>query len=154
MKALRQRKIIELINSEDIETQEELASRLRKCGFDVTQATVSRDIRELNLNKSPGSKGKQKYSTLTPAVKMDNRYIHALKDTIVSIEAAENIIIIKTGAGMAMAVASVVDSLNIEDILGCIAGDDTIMCVVRSTQLAGEVLKELSGHLSDYGNSL
>ena len=96
MKVLRQRKIIELINSEEIETQEELAVRLRDCGFDVTQATISRDIRELNLNKTPGSKGKQKYSVLTPNVKMDTSYMNELKDTVVSIEAAENIIIVKT----------------------------------------------------------
>lgn len=145
MKVLRQRKIIELINSEEIETQEDLAVRLRDCGFDVTQATISRDIRELNLNKTPGSKGKQKYSVLTPDAKMDKSYINALKDTVVSIEAAENIIIVKTGAGMAMAVASVIDSLNVDGIVGCIAGDDTIMCVVKYTGIVPEVLKELSG---------
>ena len=145
MKNRRQMMILDIISRKYIETQEELANRLRNCGLDVSQATISSEIRELNLNKAPGSMGNQKYSVLTTDVKMDKSYINALKDTVVSIEAAENIIIVKTGAGMAMAVASVIDSLNVDGIVGCIAGDDTIMCVVKYTGIVPEVLKELSG---------
>ncbi|MCI8306984.1 MAG: arginine repressor [Lachnospiraceae bacterium] len=152
MKALRQRKIIELVESSDIETQEELASRLRDCGYDVTQATVSRDIRELKLDKVPGSRGRAKYAALKEYDSTaGKKYIGALNEAVLSIEAAGNIIVIKTASGMAMAVASVVDSMKIDGIMGCIAGDDTIMCVVKSASEAVTVTNELSVRLNDYG---
>lgn len=146
MKTLRQRKIIELVETSEIQTQEELAARLRECGYDVTQATVSRDIRELKLDKVPGSGGRPRYSASTEYEAGDGqKYIGSLNDAVLSIEAAGNIIVIKTASGMAMAIASVVDALKINGIMGCIAGDDTIMCVVKSAEEASCVIKELSG---------
>ncbi len=151
MKALRQRKIIELVESFEIETQEELAGRLRGCGFDVTQATVSRDIRELKLDKVPGSNGRPRYSASNGFDgESGKKYIGALNDAVLSIEAAGNIIVIKTASGMAMAVASVVDALKVSGIMGCIAGDDTIMCVVKSATEASCVVRELYGRLNDF----
>lgn len=133
MKINRQRKIIELINKYDIDTQQELAQRLIDEGFEVTQATVSRDIRELNLTKIAVDGNKQKYdipaSTMTS---INAKYMGVLKDGIVSIECAGNIIVIKTISGMAMAVAAALDAVNHEEIIGTIAGDDTLMCVVKN----------------------
>ena len=133
MKINRQRKIIELINKYDIDTQQELAQRLMDEGFEVTQATVSRDIRELNLTKIAVDGNKQKYdipaSTMTS---LSAEYMGVLKDGIVSIEDAGNIIVIKTISGMAMAVGAALDAVNHEEIIGTIAGDDTLMCVVKN----------------------
>ncbi len=133
MKLKRQKKIIELINKYDIDTQQELAQRLIDEGFEVTQATVSRDIRELNLTKIAVDGNKQKYdipaSTMTS---INAKYMGVLKDGIVSIECAGNIIVIKTISGMAMAVGAALDAVNHEEIIGTIAGDDTLMCVVKN----------------------
>ena len=133
MKIKRQKKIIELINKYDIDTQQELAQRLIDEGFEVTQATVSRDIRELNLTKVTVDGNKQKYdvpaSTMTS---INQTYMGVLKDGIVSIECAGNIIVIKTISGMAMAVGAALDAVNHEEIIGTIAGDDTLMCVVKN----------------------
>ena len=148
MKALRQNKIVELIEKYEIETQEELAKRLKESGFDVTQATVSRDIREIRLHKVPGNKGRQKYAVAPKNdSEFDKKYIGALKNAVLSMEAAENIVVIKTVSGMAMAVAAMVDALNINGIMGCIAGDDTIMCVVKSSAVAPDVIEMLGTNL-------
>lgn len=148
MKTLRQNKIAELIEEYEIETQEELASRLKECGFDVTQATVSRDIRELRLHKVPGIKGRQRYAAAPKNESdFDKKYIGALKNAVLSMEAAENIIVIKTVSGMAMAVAAMIDALNIDGIMGCIAGDDTIMCVVKTKAQVTDVIDALKTNL-------
>lgn len=146
MKGKRQRKIIELVEKYDIDTQEELAALLAENGFAVTQATVSRDIKELKLMKSAGDSGKQKY--ILPdkvAYIAEEKYLRVLSDAVVSIDFAGNIIVIKTASGMAMAVAAAVDALKIEDIIGCIAGDDTIMCIVKETEKAETVKQYLEG---------
>lgn len=147
MKLKRQKKIIELINKYDIDTQQELAQRLIDEGFEVTQATVSRDIRELNLTKIAVDGNKQKYdipaSTMTS---INAKYMGVLKDGIVSIECAGNIIVIKTISGMAMAVGAALDAVNHEEIIGTIAGDDTLMCVVKNAnncQSVKEYLEKL-----------
>ncbi len=147
MKINRQRKIIELINKYDIDTQQELAQRLIDEGFEVTQATVSRDIRELNLTKIAVDGNKQKYdipaSTMTS---INAKYMGVLKDGIVSIECAGNIIVIKTISGMAMAVGAALDAVNHEEVIGTIAGDDTLMCVVKNAdncQSVKEYLEDL-----------
>jgi transcriptional regulator of arginine metabolism len=133
MKTRRHSKIVELISKYDIETQEELADYLNKEGFHTTQATVSRDIRELKLSKIPNGKGKQKYTLLKKAEdKMTEKYVRILRDGFVSMDMAQNILVIRTVAGLAMAVAAAIDALNFYEIVGCIAGDDTIMCAVRS----------------------
>ena len=127
MKLERHSKIIELINQYDIETQDELADLLNKCGYNVTQATVSRDIRQLKLIKQSVD-GKQKYVVLQGNLyEMNDKYIRILKDGFVSMAMAQNILVIKTVSGMAMAVAAALDAMEWNEIVGCIAGDDRIM---------------------------
>lgn len=133
MKKNRHSKIIELIESYDIETQDDLADRLKKSGFQVTQATVSRDIRELKLSKVPTGKGRQKYVILRQDDSyLGEKYIRVLKDGFISMDMAQNILVIKTVSGMAMAVAAAVDAMKLKEIVGSIAGDDTIMMAVRT----------------------
>ena len=133
MKVARQGKIIELINKYDIETQEELADRLTKEGFQVTQATISRDIREMKLTKMSFDDGRQKYILVQGSDgEMSDKYLRVLRDGFVSIDRAENILVIKTVSGMAMAVAAALDSMQWKEIVGCIAGDDTIMAAIRT----------------------
>ena len=135
MKEKRHEKIIELIEQYDIETQDELADRLRVAGFQVTQATVSRDIRKLKLSKVPGRNGRQKYALLTGQNhQMSEKYVGILREAFVSMDAAQNILVIKTVSGMAMAVAAALDALKFSEVVGCIAGDDTIMVAVRTVE--------------------
>ncbi len=135
MKQKRQNKIVELIEKHDIDTQEELTNRLRIAGFHVTQATVSRDIRELKLSKVPSGTGKQKYIAMkTDDSHMNEKYVRVLRDGLVSMDMAQNILVIKTVSGMAMAVAAALDAMKFPEIVGCIAGDDTIMAAVRSVE--------------------
>ena len=135
MKKTRHGKIIEIIEAHDVETQEELASYLKQAGYEVTQATVSRDIRELKLSKVPTGSGKQKYIVLRQDDShLGDKYIRVLRDGYHSMDMAQNILVIKTVAGMAMAVAAAVDALKFKEIVGCIAGDDTIMVAVRTVE--------------------
>lgn len=134
MKSERHAKILEIIRKNEVETQEELSDRLEREGFQVTQATVSRDIRELKLTKVAMSNGKQKYAALTePAEDLSQKYIRVLKDGFASMDMAQNILVVRTVSGMAMAVAAA-RCLNFHEIVGTIAGDDTIMCAVRSVE--------------------
>lgn len=146
MKLERHSKIVELIGKYEIETQEELASRLQEAGYRVTQATVSRDIRELKLTKVQGENGKQHYIVMQNRSSFSDKYIRILKDGYVSMDMAQNILVIKTVSGMAMAVAAALDAIHFHEIVGCIAGDDTIMCAVRSvddTILVMDKIKKL-----------
>ena len=132
MKLERHSQIVELIGKYDIETQEELAAYLQKEGFQVTQATVSRDIRELRLTKVQTGKGRQKYSLIHQQSPSDDKYIRILHDSFLSMDMAQNILVIRTVSGMAMAVGAAIDSLNFPEVVGCIAGDDTVMCAIRT----------------------
>ncbi|RRJ26597.1 arginine repressor [Lachnoanaerobaculum gingivalis] len=132
MKTKRHSKIVELINSYDIETQEELAQRLEEGGFAVTQATVSRDIRDLKLSKVVMANGKQKYSLMPKQDGISEKYVRILREAFVSMDMAQNILVVKTVSGMAMAAAAALDSMQMSEIVGCIAGDDTIMAAIRS----------------------
>ena len=135
MKVSRHAKSIELISQYDIETQEELAEYLNRAGFKVTQATVSRDIRDLKLTKVSVGAGKQKYVVhRQDEPEMSEKYIRVLRDGYVSMDMAQNILVIKTVSGMAMAVAVAVDSMKWNEVVGCIAGDDTIMCAIRTVE--------------------
>ena len=145
MKISRQSKIIELINKYDIETQEDLAERLMKDGYNVTQATVSRDIRELKLTKVAVDGGRQKYIVLQKTEPgMSEKYTRVLRDGFVSMDMAQNIMVVKTVPGMAMAVAAALDALQMNSIVGCIAGDDTVMCAIRTTEETIQVMEKLS----------
>ena len=132
MKVDRHAKIVELIGKYEIETQEELAEYLTKAGYQVTQATVSRDIRELKLSKVQAESGKQRYVVFQSQEGFSDKYIRILRDGFLSMDMAQNILVIKTVSGMAMAVAAALDAIHFHEIVGCIAGDDTIMCAVRS----------------------
>ena len=133
MKVNRHAKIVELINKYQIETQEELAERLNEAGFGVTQATVSRDIRDLKLTKVPMENGRNKYAVLQSEQNgLGEKYIRIIQDGFVSMDMAQNILVIKTVSGMAMAVAAALDAMKWSEVVGTIAGDDTIMCAVRS----------------------
>ena len=144
MKAERQAQILRLIREYDIETQEELAGKLVESGFSVTQATVSRDIRELKLTKV-GEKGSGSHYSIARQEEPDEtgRYIRVLKDSVQSMAAADNILVVHTASGMAMAAAAVLDELQLEEIVGCIAGDNTIMCATHSRSEAEQVMRRL-----------
>lgn len=146
MKLERHSKIVELIGKYEIETQEELAAQLNQEGFQVTQATVSRDIRELKLTKVQSESGRQHYVVMQGPGTFSDKYIRILRDGFLSMDMAQNILVIKTVSGMAMAVAAALDAIHFHEIVGCIAGDDTIMCAVRSaddTILIMDKLKKL-----------
>ena len=117
MKTKRQTKMLELIKKHDIETQEELSDYLQKEGYQVTQATVSRDIRELKLTKVAMSNGRQKYAALTEANEdLSEKYTRVFRDAFVSMDMAQNILVIKTVSGMAMAVAAAIDAMHLHEI--------------------------------------
>lgn len=143
MKEKRQKAILELVKKNEIETQEELAERLNRAGFAVTQATISRDIRELKLTKiQHGSK--QIYAALTEnKYSGSNKYIDILRHSFVSVDMAQNILVIKTASGTAMAVAAALDSLHWGEIVGSIAGDDTVMCAIRTVEDTKKLVKRL-----------
>lgn len=144
MKTKRQSKILELIRKNDIETQEELLAHLLKDGYAVTQATVSRDIREMKLTKVAVNGGRQKYTVLNDNVEdLSEKYVRVLRDGFVSMDMAQNILVIKTVSGMAGAVCASIDAMNLHEIVGSIAGDDTIMCAIRTTEDTVAIMKRL-----------
>ena len=145
MKVNRHAKIVELSMTHDIETQEELADYLNEAGFPTTQATVSRDIRDLKLTKVPTGNGRQKYIVLrTPDEDLTEKYRRVLKDGYISMDMAQNILVIKTISGMAMAVAAAIDAMEWNEVVGCIAGDDTIMCAIRTVEGTADVMEKIS----------
>ena len=144
MKTRRHSKILELIQQHNIDTQEELLKLLRAEGYDVTQATVSRDIRDLKLTKVSVSGGKQKYVIhRQDEPEMNEKYIRVLRDGYVSMDMAQNILVIKTVSGMAMAVAAAIDAMKWHEVVGCIAGDDTIMCAIRTVEDTSAVMEKI-----------
>ena len=148
MKVARHEKIKELIQQYDIDTQEELASRLNEAGFKVTQATVSRDIRALKMMKVTGKDGKSRYVILQELpTEMGEKYTRVLHAALLTIDQGQNILVIRTVPGMAMGVAAALDALNWEEILGSIAGDDTVMCVARTLEEASSVAERLKSIL-------
>ena len=151
MKSKRHNAIIELISRYEIETQEDMISRLAELGYDVTQATVSRDIRELKLSKMMTSHGAYRYvRPQQENEKTTSKLNNAVADSITSVEYSGNIVVLKTVPGLAMAVASGIDSMELSEVLGCIGGDDTIMIVTRNEEASVEVslrIKELAKNI-------
>ena len=144
MKIKRQARILELINQYDIETQGELADYLRQEGCKVTQATISRDIRELKLMKVSTGGGHQKYTAAEPASeRLVEKYLRVLRDGFVSMDRAGNLVVIRTVSGMAMAVAAALDAMNWSEVAGCIAGDDTIFCAIHTPEEAEKVMDKI-----------
>lgn len=149
MKKGRHEAILEIIAQQDIETQTALAQALLSRGYEVTQATVSRDIKEMRLVKAPGKDGRQHYVMTDSAGEEQNRYIRVLRDSCVRIDQAQNILVIRTGAGMAMAAAAALDQMEIPEIVGCIAGDDTIMAAVRTVEETGMLVEKIRRLIGD-----
>lgn len=144
MKTNRQSKIIEIIQKNEVETQDELSALLEKDGFRVTQATVSRDIRELKLTKIPTAGGRQKYAVITDAPEnLSKKYERVLREGFLSMDMAQNILVIKTVSGMASAVCAAIDAMKMREIVGSIAGDDTIMCAIRTVDDTYAVMKKI-----------
>lgn len=143
MKTTRQKKILELIRKNDIETQEELSAYLVDEGFSVTQATVSRDIRELKLTKIAQPNGRQKYAVLGENTEdLSDKYVRVFRDGFIEMDLAQNILVIKTVSGMAGAVCAAIDAMQLHQIVGSIAGDDTIMCAIRTVEDAAQIMKK------------
>jgi len=142
LKKNRHDKIIEIINNHVVETQEQLASLLKNAGYDVTQATVSRDIRQMKLTKQVIEDGRQKYvyTTADPEV-MHDKYVNVLRAGFVSMDVAQNLLVMKTVSGMAMALAAAIDALELPEVVGCIAGDDTIMIAIKTNEEALSAMK-------------
>ncbi|MCD7751292.1 MAG: arginine repressor [Lachnospiraceae bacterium] len=141
MKNDRLDEIVRLVQNEDIETQEELTVLLNQAGFSVTQATVSRDIRKLGLVKRPTQRGRMKYMVPSGEENLTRRQLDILKASVLSAETAMNLLVIKTSAGMAMAAGAALDDLKLPEVVGAVAGDDTIL-VATKTQKDAEVLKD------------
>lgn len=143
MKYSRHSKILEIIDTQEVETQEELANALKKNGFNVTQATVSRDIKELRLIKVLTKDGKYKYATIKQQESViSERFLKLFRDSVISLDHAGNMVVIKTLVGAANAAAAAIDALDVKSIVGSIAGDDTIFLLVRTADEVEEVLQE------------
>ncbi len=143
MKYSRHSKILEIIDSQEVETQEELANALKKNGFNVTQATVSRDIKELRLIKVLTKDGKYKYATIKQQESViSERFLKLFRDSVISLDHAGNMVVIKTLVGAANAAAAAIDALDVKSIVGSIAGDDTIFLLVRTPDDIEEVMAE------------
>lgn len=135
---------MEIIQSNDVETQEDLAGRLRDAGFSATQATISRDIRELKLSKVSAPGGRQKYALMRQENgAFEDKYGRVFRDGFVSMDMAQNILVVRTVSGMAMAVAAALDAMRFSEIVGCIAGDDTIFLAVRSVEETRALMEKL-----------
>ncbi|MBE6003917.1 MAG: arginine repressor [Lachnospiraceae bacterium] len=140
MKKSRHQKIIELVGRMRIGTQEELADILNREGYKVTQATVSRDIKELKLSKVAGNDGNQYYQIIEKEEHVySEKYIRVLREALMSMDTAGNLLVIRTMAGMANAVAAALDQFKLDKIVGTLAGDDTIMCAMKNAQDALDV---------------
>jgi len=149
MKKSRHQKIIELVGRMRIGTQEELADILNNEGYKVTQATVSRDIKELKLSKVAGNDGSQYYQIIEKEEQVySEKYIRVLREALMSMDTAGNFLVIRTMSGMANAVAAALDQFKLEKIVGTLAGDDTIMCAMKNSQDAEEIkerIREIMG---------
>jgi len=145
----RHAKIVELVKHHDIETQEELTLLLNKSGFAVSQATVSRDIRELRLTKIPAGDGKLKYSIhISEEKQIIMRLTRIFCEGVKSIDFAGNMVVIKTLEGLAMAVAASIDAMGYSEVVGSIAGDDVVICIVKSQDIAESLMNKLNSILS------
>ena len=153
MSSVRRTKILEIISNNIIQTQEELVERLINEGYQVTQATVSRDIKQLNLIKIPVGDGRQRYAVHAKTRDgIDEKYVNVLKAGFESMDMAQNILVIKTISGMAMAVAASIDELDFPQIVGSIAGDDTVMCAVRTVEDTYDIMDEIEKLLDQTRN--
>ena len=148
-RSARQSKILELISTKEIETQDELARELKNANYDITQATISRDIKELGLTKILSSSGKYKYCIVgTGEQVISNKYISIFKEAVISVKVAMNLVVIKTMKGMSSGIASFVDKLNITELMGAVSGDDTVMLIFPTTTYASQAVMTLNDMLN------
>ena len=148
-RSARQSKILELISTKEIETQEELARELKNANFEITQATISRDIKELGLTKILSSTGKYKYCFVgSDEQVISNKYITIFKEAVISVRAALNLVVLRTMKGLGPAVASFVDKLNLTSLMGAVDGDDTVMLIFPTAAQAGDVVVTLNDILA------
>ena len=145
-RSARQSKILEIISTNEIETQDELVSALKQSHFDITQATISRDIKELGLIKILSSEsGKYKYAVVENSNQsVSNKYISVFKEAVISVKEAQNLCVIKTIKGMASAICGIIDKLNLENILGAVCGDDTVMIILPCNSTALNTVNKLN----------
>lgn len=145
----RQSKILELISVKEIETQDELARDLRNSGFEITQATISRDIKELGMTKILTSSGKYKYAILDSGEKMiSNKYVSILRECVISVKSASNLVVIRTLKGMATSLSCFIDKFNFTELMGVVNGDDTVMLIFPNITFAIENTKALQEMLN------
>ncbi|MGI6203908.1 MAG: arginine repressor [Anaerovoracaceae bacterium] len=147
MRYSRQNKILELINENEIETQEKLCRMLKESGYEVTQATVSRDIKELQLVKIQTPSGKYKYAPGTNEGPVSERFIKIFKETITSVDSTKNFIVVKTLSGCGNAAAEAIDSMSFPNVMGTIAGDNTILIILRDDSNVETLVNEFSSLL-------
>lgn len=145
MKSKRQEQILELIRDHDIETQEQLLDELKKSGFQATQATISRDIKQLRIIKELGPNGAYRYVASAKPVEhaFSAKLNMIFKQCVTSIDYAQNLIVIKTMPGLANAACSAIDKLDIPELLGTLAGDDTCVVILRDSQSAAAFCAEI-----------
>ena len=149
MKSKRHSKILEIINDNDIETQEELAEALKQAGYDVTQATVSRDIKLLKLVKMQSTSGKYKYiSSAKEERDINDKLYSILKNAAIEVEQVDKFVVVKTLTGAASAAAEAIDTLYSNDGAGTIAGDNTIFVLVRTDEKALELISKIRNMIS------
>ncbi|MBQ9792621.1 MAG: arginine repressor [Clostridia bacterium] len=143
-RSARQSKILEIISTYEVDTQEELVLKLKELNFDVTQATVSRDIKELGLIKILSNEtGKYKYAFADTNSQASNKYIFLLKESVISLKTVKNFVVIRTLKGMASSICSVIDKFNLDDVMGCVNGDDTIMIIFSNNEESEYALNRL-----------
>ncbi len=149
MKTKRQKAILDFISKQDIDTQEELQLRLRMAGFEVTQATISRDIRELGLVKTASGKGKYKYIQDAAKEKESiiGKFSAILTQAMQSVDYAKNLVVIKTFTGMGGAAGAAVDSMELQGVIGSLAGDDTLLVITRDDETAVRLYESFNGLL-------
>lgn len=147
-RSLRQQKILEIISTKEVDTQDELCAELNKYNFNVTQATVSRDVKELKLYKVAGTQKKYRYASIDTYVdSVTDRMTNLFKGCVLSINSANNLILVKTMRGNGSAVGVFVDSLQITEIIGCVAGDDTVLIIVNENENTPSVTEKLKEYL-------
>ena len=149
MKNNRQEKILEIISQENIETQEQLLMRLQACGISSTQATISRDITQLHLIKEPVGRGAYKYAVSSNRTKLNfaEKLRTIFRESVTSIDTAQNIVVLKTMPGLASGACSALDNMNIDEMVGSTAGDDTAVLVMREREAALDFCEELKSML-------
>ena len=144
MKTQRHAKILEITHTHPVDTQEELLKWLRDCGYEVTQATVSRDIKELRLIKTLDSNGRYRYSTVRlESDSMSSKFHSLFSDAVMGIDYAGNLVVVKCLSGMAQAVCAGMDSLHWDQVIGTLSGDDTFICITKDEERSIELTSEL-----------